>query len=699
VGQLGHFAYRRKGLLALAAGLVAVVAALGGRTVFDNVKPFGFQDPDSPSSRAYKELRDATGQRPIPEVELLIEPRSGRPLPAARRAAHRLRTVSGISRVVTPLSDRRLLSTDRRMALVLGFISADVTDISDVGADVKRRFSGDPGVAVGGAAVTVDELTKTTQDDLQRIELYALPLLLVLSFLIFRGLVAALLPVLVGALSILTTLLLLNALTAVVDIDTFAINIVTGLGLGLAIDYSLFLVTRFREELEIRSSPRSTSFAERPSTTKVEATLAATTAAMGRMIVYSGLTVAVSLVALCIFPQRFLYSIGIGGALVAISSAAVCLFILPAFLALLGNRVNALAPAPLQGVPSQRRWFGLARFVLTHPISVALCAVAIMVAAGLPFLRVELTQANAKILPRHASARQVDEAVDTRFSSDPADTIVVVLGNPAKARVALLDLRTVRTIAAAQGPIRVAPNLFRVDGQLAVGPYSDRAVDTVKWARGQTWASGALIGGPPAELVDQRHSLATHIPLALGFIILSTALILFVMTRSAVLPLVALIMNTLTVCVAFGVLVFIFQDGRLEGLLGYTSQGALDTSMPILLFAVAFGLSTDYGVFLLQRIGEAREHHETEDGAIAEGIAGSGRVITAAAVLFAVAMGAFAFSELIYVKEVAIGAAVAVLVDATIVRAFLFPAVLGLLGERAWWSPRWLARAERTEFS
>jgi uncharacterized membrane protein YdfJ with MMPL/SSD domain len=172
------------------------------------------------------------------------------------------------------------------------------------------------------------------------------------------------------------------------------------------------------------------------------------------------------------------------------------------------------------------------------------------------------------------------------------------------------------------------------------------------------------------------------------------------MTGSAVLPVVALAMNTLTVSVAFGVLVFIFQDGRLEGLLDYTSQGALDTSMPILLFAVAFGLSTDYGVFLLQRIGEARQHHETEDGAIADGIVGSGRVITAAALLFAVAMGAFAFSELVYVKEVAIGAAVAVLVDATIVRAFLFPAVLGLLGERAWWRPRWLGRrTARTEFS
>jgi RND superfamily putative drug exporter len=672
-------------LLVVAAAVVVVAAALGGRTVYDNVKPFGFQDPNSDSARAYEVLRDATGLRPIPEVELLVEPRKGVPGPAVASAASELRSVPGIVRVVTPASDPALVSTDGRKALVLGFISADNNDISEVGSDVMERFSGDPGIAVGGGAVTVDELTKTTQDDLERIELYALPLLLLLSFLVFRGLVAALLPVVVGALSIITTLLLLNALTTVVDIDTFAINIVTGLGLGLAIDYSLFLVTRFREELNRRNA--------------IEATLAATTAAIGRMIVFSGMTVAVSLISLCIFPQRFLYSIGIGGALVALSSAAVCLLFLPAVLAMLGHRVNALAPIALQGVPSERRWFGLARFVLTHPISVAICAVAVMIVAGLPFLRVELTQANAKILPKDASARQVDDAINDDFSSDPADRIVVVASNGRIARAALDDLGGEPTVTATRGPVQVTSGVFRVDAQLRVDPYSDAALDTVRQARSQDWAHDALIGGAPAELVDQRHSLGAHLPWALGFIIVSTALILFVMTGSAVLPLIALAMNTLTVSVAFGVLVFVFQDGRLEGLLDYTSQGALDTSMPILLFAVAFGLSTDYGVFLLQRIGEARRHHETEDGAIADGIVGSGRVITFAALLFAVAMGAFAFSELVYVKEVAVGAAVAVLVDATIVRAFLFPAILGLLGERAWWSPRWLTRVARIRFS
>jgi RND superfamily putative drug exporter len=686
VGKLGHYVFRRRKLLAIGSVVFAIVAAVGGSTVYDNVKPFGFQDPNSDSARAYDALKDATGERPIPEVELLVEPSSGRPLPETQRVALELQSVHGVQRVVTPEDDPALVSTDGRVALVLGFISSDVDDISEIGTDVKDRFAGDPGIEVGGAAVTVDELTKTTQDDLKRIELFALPLLLLLSFLIFRGLVAAVLPVVVGALSILTTLLLLNALTTVVDIDTFAINIVTGLGLGLAIDYSLFLVTRFREELDQQQGA-------------IEASLAATTAAIGRMVVFSGMTVAVSLISLCIFPQRFLYSIGIGGALVALSSAAVCLLFLPAVLAILGQRVNALAPVAFQGTPSGRRWFHLARFVLTHPVSVAICAVAVMVVAGLPFLRVELTQANAKILPKDASARVVDDAIDEHFSSDPADRVVVVASNGQVAAAALQDLRSEPTVTATQGPVQLGTGVFRVDAQLGVDPFSDAALDTVRRARSQSWASEALIGGSPAELVDQRQSLGAHLPFALGFIIVSTALLLFVMTGSVVLPVIALVMNTLTVSVAFGVLVLVFQDGRLEGLLGYESQGALDTSMPILLFAVAFGLSTDYGVFLLQRIGEARHRHETEDGAIADGIVGSGRVITFAAILFAVAMGAFAFSELVYVKEVAVGAAVAVLVDATIVRAFLFPAILGLLGERAWWSPRWLARAARIRFS
>jgi uncharacterized membrane protein YdfJ with MMPL/SSD domain len=687
---LGLWAYRTRSWLALIGVLVAAVSAIGGSSVFDKVKPFGFQDPGSQSSRASDALEAASGERALPEIELLLDPGAGLRRRAAAVAA-RLRAVEGIARVVTPATDPELISRDGDSALVIGYISSKVDNISDVGAAVRDRFSGVPGVVVGGGAVTVDELTKTTQDDLQRIELYALPILLLLSLLVFRGLVAALLPVVVGALSILISLLVLNLLTNVMDIDTFAINIVTGLGLGLAIDYSLFLVTRFREEL---GRARSMELAGGKS---VEQAVAQTTAAIGPMIVFSGLTVAVSLISLCVFPQRFLYSIGIGGALVALSSAAVCLFLLPAVLALLGERVNALAPRGLQGPPSERRWHRLARFVLSYPISVTVVAASLMVFAGLPFLRVELTQANAQILPAGASAHEVERVVAARFEVDPADRMFLVYRSRAAADFARQKLIPDQAIVDVHGPSSAGPSLYRIDAEFGPSGYSDAAVNSLKRARASNWGARALIGGPPAELTDERHSLSSHLPVALAFILISTAILLFVMTGSVVLPFVALAMNTLTVSVAFGVLVLIFQDGRLEGLFDYVSPGGLDTSMPILLFAVIFGLSTDYGVFLLQRIAEARQHTGSEDAAIAEGVARSGRSITAAALLFAVAMGAFAFSDLVYVKEVAVGAAVAVLVDATIVRAFLFPAVLRLLDSAAWWAPPWLARFARPQ--
>jgi uncharacterized membrane protein YdfJ with MMPL/SSD domain len=229
-----------------------------------------------------------------------------------------------------------------------------------------------------------------------------------------------------------------------------------------------------------------------------------------------------------------------------------------------------------------------------------------------------------------------------------------------------------------------------VDAALTGHPFSDASVEAVELARSLDWGGQALVGGPSAELRDQRDSLTEHLPVAIAFIVVSTALILFVMTKSLILPLVALAMNTLTVSVAFGVLVVVFQDGRLEGALDFTSQGALDSSMPILLFAVAFGLSTDYGVFALQGVAEARRETKDEAEAVSIGLERTSGQIIAAALLFAVAMGAFAFSDLVYVKEVAVGTAVAVLIDATLVRGLLLPAVLKLLGRRAWWAPKWL---------
>lgn len=688
--SLGHYAYRRRGRLLLISIWVVVACALGASAIFDRAKPFGFQDPDSESSKATDVLEEATGERVLPDIVLLVESEEGaRAVARAAQASAELSTIPEVIRVVTPADDTRLVTRDDRTALILGFLSSDTDDVPAVGEEVEDRFGGVQGVTVGGSAVTSHQLNSTTEDDLRRIELYAAPLILLLSLVVFRGLVAASLPLVVGAVSILTTLLLLGFLSAVMDIDVFAINIVTALGLGLAIDYSLFLVSRFREELNTA-----------PST---EEALAATMRTTGRMIIFSGLTVAAALLSLSIFPQRFLYSIGLGGALVALASTAVCLIVLPAVLALLGPRVNALAPPWLQRERNiGGRWLGLARFVCRRPIWVTAITVAVMVIAGLPFLRVELTRADATVLPKDSTARQVDSEIRSSFPADPASRIVVVVESPVgEPEVGIQEgtrrLRAVEGVDGVGPPIRVAGDLVRVDAQLTVDQFSDEAVDAADEARAIDWGGQTLVGGPSAELTDQRDSLSDHLPTALAFLVITTVLILFFMTRSVTLPLVSLVTNALTVSVAFGVLVLVFQDGHLEGLLDFTSQNALDSSMPILLFAVAFGLSTDYGVFLLQRIQEARRETDDPDDAIAIGLARSGGQITAAAVLFAVAMGVFVFSELVYVKEVAIGTAVAVLVDATLVRGFLLPAILTLLGPWAWWAPRWIPGATRGE--
>ncbi len=686
VRSLGHYAYRWRGRIVLGALLIAVAAAIGGSSVFDAVKPYGFQDPDSESARATEALEDASGERPLPDVVLVVEPEAGGPAKVKRAAAEAERRLAEIPSITH--TGTEALSEDRRAVLVVGFVDEDVEDIADVGQRVEESFDGVGFVTAGGGAVSAQQLNETTEDDLRRIEIFAAPLLFLLSLLVFRGLVAAVLPLVVGVLSIVTTLLLLRLLTNVMEIDVFVVNIVIGLGLGLAIDYSLFVISRFREMLADGE----------PTGAAVRKTLGST----GRMILFSGLTVGVAMISLTVFPQRFLYSIGVGGALVALASVLVSLTVLPAMLAMLGPRVNALAPKRLQSPPGEQRWYSLGRWVLRHPIPIAVLVMAVMVLVSVPFLRVELTRADPSVLPRDSSAHQVDEIIDERFAGDPASIINVVLLDTASDRASAAELRRARReLARTDGvervlrPVRIDADVRRVDAQLNVDPFTDEAVDTVDIARRLDWGAPTLINGPPAELADQRQSLGDHLPAAIAIIVISTVLLLFVMTRSVVLPFLALLMNALTVGVAFGVLVLIFQDGRLEGFLDYSGQGALDTSIPILLFAVVFGLSTDYGVFLLQRISEQRAGSRSEPDAIARGLARSGRQITSAALLFAVAMGAFAFSELVFIKEIAIGTALAVLVDATVVRPFLLPALLGLLGPRAWWAPAWLGGGTR----
>jgi RND superfamily putative drug exporter len=423
----------------------------------------------------------------------------------------------------------------------------------------------------------------------------------------------------------------------------------------------------------------------------------------GRTVLFSSLTVAAALASLIVFPQRFLYSMGIGGSLVALFAAGVALVILPAVLSILGPRVNALAPRFLQrraerdATPAQHGfWYRLSRFVMRRPIPIATLSAAALIALGIPFLSLKFTSVDAQVLPESASARQVDDVMRSDFPPfrDSPIRLVIRGGGPKAVDRLVGEVKRDPGIAAVEPPKRLSGGMTEVDAISKSSFMTEQSKATVDRIRDLPDSQGVsvLVTGASAHFVDFQSSLKHYGPIAIAIVVVTTLIILFLMTGSVVLPIKSLLMNALNLSAVFGILVLIFQDGNLEGLLGYTSQGALEQTMPILMFAVAFGLSTDYAVFLLSRIKEARDNGASDSESVALGLERTGRIVTAAALLFSIAIGAFATSQIIFLKENGIGTALAVLIDATIIRALLVPSLMELLGKWNWWAPRPLRR-------
>jgi RND superfamily putative drug exporter len=517
----------------------------------------------------------------------------------------------------------------------------------------------------------------------------AFPLLFLLSLLFFRSLVASVLPLMIGGLAIVGTFLILRLASEVGSISIFALNLTTALGLGLAIDYSLFIVSRYREEIA-KDGPGL------PAMRRVLAT-------SGRTVFFSSLTVAAALASLLVFPQRFLYSMGLGGSLVALFAALISLTVLPAVLTLLGTKVNAGAPKFLQrraeadARPAQAGfWYRLSRFVMRRPLPVATLSAAFLILLGLPFLNIKFNTVDPTVLPESASARQVYDSISHDFPPYHETPIWIDLegGGPKAAAQFAAEVRKLDGVAEVAAPQRLASGVTAIQA-ISADPFASQASkDTVRAIRDlpEPASSTALVSGATADFVDFQSSLSDHLPYALAIVIGATLVILFLMTGSVVLPVKSLLMNFLNLSAVFGLLVLIFQDGRLEGFLDYSSPGAIEQTMPILLFAVAFGLSTDYAVFLLSRIKEARDNGASDSESVAIGLERTGRIVTAAALLFAVSMGAFATSQIIFIKENGVGTALAVLIDASIIRALLVPALMELLGKWNWWAPAPLRR-------
>ena len=697
LARLAALITRRPGrVLAVTAVTFVVAMALGGPV--PGLLPSAYNpDPDAASSIAEEKLEEATG-RDV-GVGLIALVRSDQPVSSEATRERVLRTVRTIeenpdvAQVVHfyQRGDRALVSRDERSTYIgIGLDDLD-NEVADEAAErLQEELEAQPGVLVGGEQLVGPTIGEQAAEDLAKAEALAFPLLLVASFLVFRGLVAALLPLFVGIITIFLTFLALRLVNAAVtDISVYALNMVIALGLGLAIDYSLFIVSRYREELA-RSGPGLES---------VRRTLQTA----GRTVIFSAVTVAAALASLIIFPQSFVYSMGIGGAACSLIAAGVAVVALPALLALLGERVNALSPKrwrpTTERTQDQERsgfWYRISRLVMRRPIPVAAASAALLIALGLPFLGVEFTGVNATVLPEDSNVRQVDTALREEFPVDRGRQLSLAVEAPSSARARVTgyanELETLPGVASVEPPVPVGDGLWQVNVYQEHPVLDDRSLDLVEEIRDRQAPFPVGVTGPSADFVDQQASLGDHLPWALAILAIVTAGILFALTGSVVLPLKSLLMNLLTVSAAVGLLVLIFQDGRLEGVLGYTSQGALDTVQPLILFALAFGLSTDYAVFLLTRIKEARESGLSENESVAVGLQRTGRIVTAAALLFCIAIGAFATSELVNIKQLGVGTAFAVIVDATIVRALLVPSLMALLGRRNWWAPAPLRR-------
>ena len=543
---------------------------------------------------------------------------------------------------------------------------------------------------VGGNVAMEVAINNEVTADIAKAEGFSMPVLLILLLVIFGSLAAASLPVAIGGVAILGSFTVLRLLTMATTVSIYSVNITTILGLGLGIDYGLFMVTRFREELHRQPT--------------VEQAVARTVATAGRTVAVSGVTVAVALTSLMLFPEDFLRSMGYGGVATVAVDVLAALVVLPALLAVLGHRVNALRIRRSVRRPprdeSSGAWYRLARSVMRRPLVYVTVITIALLALGAPFLRISWGGTDARTLPAASTVRQVSQTLDSQFpvnSTDPIEALITGPGASAGGSAALASyLHRIDAIPGVTGTQVTGSkgDTIRVDVGYTPAPVSSAARHIVTQIRALAPPAGAtvLVGGTTAGLVDELASLGSVLPWMALLVCVSTFVLLFLAFGSVVLPLKAIVMNVLSLGATFGVVVWIFQWGHLSGLLRFTPTGSIDPTMPILMAAIIFGLSMDYEVFLLSRIRERYDQTGDNTVAVAAGLQRTGGVITSLALLLIIVVGAFSASGITFIKLMGVGMIVALLVDASVVRVLLVPATMRLLGRANWWAPRPLRR-------
>jgi putative drug exporter of the RND superfamily len=706
-GSIASFVVRRARVVLVVAMLAAIGFGVLGVSSFGKLKTGGSQDPGAGSTTA----QTLTDQRfgGSAGVVLLVHAEAGTVDDASARAAgaqaaRRLAAVPGVSNVVSywQTRDPGLRSRDGRYALILGSTRSDLNLSSSQLASLRSR-SVQVDVTVGGSAAIGSDITQQVFKSLRTAEVIAVPVILALLVLAFGSVVAALLPLAIGLIAILGTFAELFVLGSVTSVAIYAINLTTALGLALAIDYALLMISRFREELARGQEP-------------AQAVVRSVQTA-GRTIVFSGTTVMAALAVLLIFPMYFLRSFAYAGIGVVLISMAAAVVVLPALLAVLGQRVNsgrlpwARGRQPSTAAPF---WGWLAGQAMRRPALIALPVLAVLVLVALPLRHVQFGTPDDRVLPATTQSRAVGDVLREDFTGNSATALNVVTDGPlgraaltgyaarlsGLAGVARVEASVATFVRGTAIPDSADPALARPTAQRlsvvsAADPRSDAAKNLVRTVRGLPGPDGVrvYVGGDTAELIDTTHAIGTRLPLAALLIMLTTFLVLFLFTGSVVQPIRSLLLNGVTLAATAGLMVWIFQEGHLSGLLQFTAL-PLDTSMLVLLFCIAFGLSMDYEVIVLSRIKELHDQGHDNRTAVTDGLTRSGRIVTTAAALVAVAFFANATATVSFLQLFGIGGGFAVLVDATLVRAVLVPAAQRMLGRAAWYAPAPLRRMQ-----
>jgi len=693
--RLGHLLVRRR-KASLALFIIGVIlSGVFGSLIFSRLDSGGYSNPNSDSYKVYEYLRDDlkikdpsvvvvvdAGKREITDPSVAREAQSLEAKMAREAGVVRTQSFWSAGGADT------LKSKDGRAAYILVYGDADAFSpkSQELGAIFQEKYDGKNGSLTlysGGVAVVGNAISEKISEDLKISEAVSIPLTFILLAFVFGALAASAMPLIVGVAAILGAFFILYLFSLFTDVSVYALNLTTGMGLGLGIDYALLMVNRFREEIHHGKN--------------VEDSIVTTMATAGKTVFYSGLTVLVTMVSLTFFPLPFLKSFGYAGVSVVALAVVGAIVGLPPILALLGTRIDKGVIRKSSITPKEDgRWAQTARLVMKRPTAVVILSLVILGILTAPVQNIKFAQGDSRMLPASNPAAVATALQADRFAGQTNNPVEIIIKNGATKTLEIeqyaREISQVSGVVGTQQPQVIGKDV-RLIAFHSMLPRTPEAQQLIHEIRDVKSPAGTLVGGVAADYTDSQDGISQTLPWALGWIALSVLILIFIFTGSIILPIKAVLLNVLSLAATMGVLTWVFIDGHLQWLVGsFTLTGTLDTSIVILIAVVVFGLSMDYELFLLSRIREEHLAGKSNVEAVATGLQRSARIITAAAVLLAVVFAAFITSGVTSIKSMGFGVALAVLLDATIVRALLVPALMRLFGERNWWAPKWMQR-------